>query len=197
MPSHPDSHPPGGVGPALLGLARHAVEEAVAHGRLPESIPTAGILEERRGVFVTLHSGGRLRGCIGVIEPDEPLAHSIVRCAASAAHHDPRFAPVSVAELPLLEFEISLLSPLFAIEPQAVEIGLHGLVVACGAHKGLLLPQVAVEHRLTREQFLEETCHKAGLPRSAWRSPETHLRAFTCEVFSDGKPRTPGKDNPG
>lgn len=187
MPSHPESVLTRGAAAALLQLARHAVEEAVAHRRLPASIPKEGIFAGRRGVFVTLHAHGRLRGCIGVIEPDEPLGESIVRCAAGAALEDPRFAAVTAKELPHLEFEISLLSPLFPIQPEAVEIGRHGLLVASGSRRGLLLPQVAVEHRLSREQFLEETCHKAGLPRTAWRDPETRIQAFTCEIFSDAQ----------
>jgi AmmeMemoRadiSam system protein A len=170
---------------ALLQLARNAVVEAVSHGRLPEQIPQHGVFAERCGAFVTLHVQRRLRGCIGVIEADQPLGDSIVRCAASSALQDPRFPPMRQDDLAELQIEISLLSPPAPIRLEEVEIGHHGLLVARGAQRGLLLPQVAVEHHLTREQFFEETCRKAQLPREVWRDPGTQLFAFRCEVFSD------------
>jgi AmmeMemoRadiSam system protein A len=171
---------------ALLRLARNAVVEAVSQGHLPEPIPQDGVFAERCGAFVTLHVRRRLRGCIGVIEGDEPLGESIVRCAASAALQDPRFPSMRPEDLNDLQIEISLLSPPAAIRPEDVEIGRHGLLVSRGAQRGLLLPQVAVEHRLTREQFFEETCRKAQLERDVWREPGTQVLGFTCDVFSDG-----------
>ena len=153
----------------LLQLARLAVTEAVRYDRLPEQIPRHGIYAERRGVFVTLHVNSKLRGCIGVVEPAEPLGEAIVRCAASAARNDPRFPPMQPAELDGLQAEISLLSPPLRIAPEAVEIGRHGLLIVVGERRGLLLPQVALEHRLDREQFLADTCRKAGLRPQACR----------------------------
>jgi AmmeMemoRadiSam system protein A len=129
--------------------------------------------------------GKRLQGCIGVIEANEPLGEAIVRCAASAAREDPRFAPMGTDQLGELSIEISLLSPMEPIAPESIEIGHHGLFVRLHAQRGLLLPQVAIEHRLTREQFLEEACRKAGLRSEAWRDPEARLFGFTCEVFSE------------
>jgi len=170
---------------AALQLARTAVVEAVSHRQLPEVFPREGVFAERRGVFVTLHVGKRLQGCIGVIEANEPLGEAIVRCAASAALEDPRFAPMKPERLAELSIEISLLSQLEPISPESIEIGRDGLLVQLHAQRGLLLPQVAIEHHLTREQFLEETCRKAGLGREAWRDPEARLFAFTCEVFSE------------
>ena len=170
---------------AALQLARSAVVQAVSHGKLPDAIPGEGVFAERTGVFVTLHVRGRLQGCIGVIEAKEPLGEAIVRCAASAALEDPRFAPMKNDQLDELSVEISLLSPLAPIVPESVEIGRHGLLIQLHAHRGLLLPQVAVEHRFTRKQFLEETCRKAGLGREAWRDPEARIFGFTAEVFSE------------
>jgi AmmeMemoRadiSam system protein A len=170
---------------ALLQLARSAVVEGVSHGRLPDQIPHDGVFAEQRGVFVTLQVRRRLRGCIGVIETDEPLGDSIVRCAAGAALQDPRFPPLRTEELRDLQIEISLLWPPVAIRLEEIEIGRHGLLISRGAQRGLLLPQVAVEHHFTREQFLEETCRKAQLARDAWREPDTQLFGFTCEVFSE------------
>ncbi len=170
---------------AALELARQAVVDAVLHSKLPESIPREGIFAQRRGIFVTLHVRRQLQGCIGVIETNEPLGEAIVRCAASAALEDPRFAPLKKDQLEEASIEISLLSPLQPIVPESIEIGHHGLFIVLHAQRGLLLPQVAIEHRLTREQFLEETCRKAGLRRGAWRDPEVRLFGFTCEVFSE------------
>jgi uncharacterized protein len=176
-----------GDGQNLLVLARKAIVEAVSRRELPETIPHQGIFGERRGVFVTLHVRGELRGCIGTTENDEPLGEATVRCAASAALHDPRFPAMSSEELEQLHIEISVLSPLTPIRPEEIEIGRHGLVVSDENHRGLLLPQVAPEHGLNREQFLAETCRKARLPQAAWRWPTTRIQGFTCEVFSDAK----------
>jgi len=171
----------------ILDLARQAVVEAVCRGRLPDNLPKTGVFEERCGVFVTLHVGKRLRGCIGVIESKDPLGESIVRCAASAALEDPRFNPMQPEELQDLELEVSLLSPLQQIQPEEIEIGKHGLLVEQGFRRGLLLPQVAVEHHLERVQFLRETCYKAGLAADAWKAPATRIYGFTCEIVGEEK----------
>ena len=173
---------------AALELARKAIREAVLHREPPGVVPAEGMFSERCGVFVTLHVRGQLQGCIGVTEPSERLGEAIVRCAVSAALEDPRFAPLKESELEELHVEISLLSALEPILPEAIEIGRHGLLVVNHRQRGLLLPKVATEHRLTREQFLEETCRKAGLPRGAWKDTETRVFGFTCEVFSDDSP---------
>ncbi|MDP9146438.1 MAG: AmmeMemoRadiSam system protein A [Acidobacteriota bacterium] len=171
----------------LLQLARRAITEAVSLRQLPENIPDHGIFAERRSVFVTVHVRGKLRGCIGVTEGDEPLGQAITRCAASAATHDTRFPPVRADELASLQIEISLLSGLAPIRLEEIEIGRHGLVISQSDRRGLLLPQVAPEHGLTREEFLAETCRKAGLPRDAWQLASTRIEGFTCDVFSEGK----------
>lgn len=171
-----------------LQLARNAVVEAVSYRKLTDQVTHHGVFAERRGVFVTLHVGGRLQGCIGVVEPEEPLGAAIVRCAASAALEDPRFAPMRANLLGDLTIEISLLSTPAPISPDEIQIGRHGLLIVLHAQRGLLLPQVAMEHHWTREQFLEETCRKAGLPREAWRDPEARLFGFTCEILSENQP---------
>jgi AmmeMemoRadiSam system protein A len=171
---------------SLLELARRAIAEAVSLQKPAGCIPNTGVFCEQHGVFVTLHARGRLRGCIGVVEAFEPLGESIARCAARAALQDARFSPVRVEELPELQIELSLLSPTEPIFPENIEIGKHGLLVSQGLKRGLLLPQVAVEHKLSREQFLDETCRKAGLNAKAWQEPETQILGFSCEVFSEG-----------
>jgi len=112
---------------ALLNLARQAVTEAVSRGQILAAIPSSGIFSHRSGVFVSLHIGKRLRGCIGVVEPEEPLAHSVVRCAASAALQDARFPAVRPDELSDLQIEISLLSPALPIRPERSKLA----VTAC------------------------------------------------------------------
>jgi AmmeMemoRadiSam system protein A len=168
---------------SILELGRQAVVEAVSHKRQLEEIPNEPVFAPHYGVFVTLHVAGKLRGCIGVIEAKENLGASLAKCAFGAAREDPRFTPVQPEELLQVHIEISLLSPLQPILPEQIEIGKHGLLIEQGFHRGLLLPQVAVEHRLGREEFLRETCHKAGLPVDAWEAPGTRIYGFTCEIL--------------
>jgi AmmeMemoRadiSam system protein A len=170
---------------AMLDLARAAIVGAFTARPARAPDPPPACLALRRGVFVTIEVKGRLRGCIGVVEAEAPLAESIRHCAESAAFRDPRFPSLAPEEISDLRVEISVLSALSEISPEAVEIGKHGLLVDSGDRRGLLLPQVATEHRLTREQFLEETCRKAGLPPGAWRTAGTRLFAFTCDVFQE------------
>ena len=170
---------------AILELARQAVVEAVCRNRRLGQIPINGIFATMCGAFVTLHVDKRLHGCIGVIEAKDPLGENIAHCAMSAALQDPRFSRIQPADLATLEIEVSLLSPLEPIRPEEIETGKHGLLIEHGFHRGLLLPQVAIEHHLDVEHFLKETCHKAGLPGDAWNAPETLIYGFTCEVFAD------------
>ncbi len=170
---------------ALLRLARRSIEEVVSSERSPEDIPRESIFSERCGVFVSLHVGGRLRGCIGVIEPNEPLGETVVHCALGAAFEDVRFPPLRAEELPDMTVEVSLLTPMQVVRPEEVVVGQHGLFVSRGPRKGLLLPQVATEHHLTRDRFLEEACRKAGLPADSWKDAATEIRAFTCEIATE------------
>lgn len=178
----------------LLVLARRAIVDAVLFQKCIDGIPPDEVFAEKRGVFVTLTLRGRLRGCIGTVEAFEPLGESIARCAASAALHDPRFTPVRADELHELRIELSVLSPPEPILPADIEIGKHGLLISRGSRRGLLLPQVAGEHKFSREQFLEATCRKAGLDAKAWQEPQTQISGFFCEVFSEeetsGEPLT-------
>jgi AmmeMemoRadiSam system protein A len=174
---------------ALLELARRAIVEAVRHGRLLEFPPPTGELAKPSAAFVTLHRRGRLRGCIGQVGTDTPLAETVARCAAGAALEDPRFPAVGAEELDELEIEVSVLSAIEPILAEHVQVGTHGLLIQQGAQRGLLLPQVATEHRLDREKFLEATCEKAGLERDAWKDPSTRILGFTAEVFSEADVR--------
>jgi len=142
-------------------------------------------LAEARGVFTTLYLQGSLRGCVGYASPVAPLFRAVAETARAAAFDDSRFWPVTEMEASELEISLSVLSRLFPIRADEVDVGRHGLVASFASHRGLLLPQVPVECGWDRETFLEQTCHKAGLPRDAWRKDAT-LEAFTAEVFGDG-----------
>jgi AmmeMemoRadiSam system protein A len=168
----------------LLRLARTAIESALLQRPL-DPVSPEGELAARRGVFVTLTHHRLLRGCIGQIEPVDPLAHAVVHCAVAAATEDPRFPPVLVDEMQELEIELSLLTPPRAVRPPEIEIGIHGLLISRGNQRGLLLPQVADEKNWPVERFLEETCLKAGLEAGAWRDADTRIEAFSADVFSE------------
>lgn len=173
----------------LLELARRAIVSVVSEKRIPDLPTYTGALSVPGGAFVTLHRSGRLRGCVGQVEHPGPLAETVVRAAINAALHDARFPPVAANDLVNLEIEISVLSPLEPITPEAVIVGLHGLMIVRGESRGLLLPQVAAERQWSAPQFLEETCAKAGLPNDAWKIPAARIYAFTAEVFSEASVR--------
>ena len=168
--------------PLVPGSSSPAVLPEVLSEVLPE------VLKERRGAFVTLTVDTCLRGCIGRVEPDQPLRAMIPAVACLAAFADPRFPPVGAHELAALVIEISLLSPPVAVtDPSEVVVGRHGLAIAGRGRRGLLLPQVAIEYAWSREEFLEQVCAKAGLPAGAWREPGASLQSFTAEVFSESE----------
>ena len=171
----------------LLHIARKAVEMAVREHKVYEPI-SGGIksIEQDRGAFVTLKINGRLRGCIGYTAPIKPLYLTVRDVAIQAATNDPRFSPVSVEELPELEYEISVLSPFHHVrDVNEIQVGRDGLLIKKGPYVGLLLPQVPVEWGWDRETFLQQTCRKAGLPPDAWKDPEADLFRFTAFVFGD------------
>jgi AmmeMemoRadiSam system protein A len=168
----------------LLALARQAIQAALEERPAPQP-PEREALRRVCGVFVSLHAGSRLRGCIGMIESPAPLPETVARVARNAAFEDPRFPPLAAEELPGVAIEISVLSPMQLTPPELIEPGRHGLWIRKSHFSGLLLPQVAARYQWNRERFLEETCAKAGLDRQAWRDPETRIHTFTAEVFSE------------
>ncbi len=171
-------------GLALVTLARAAVV-AAARGDRPPMPPAGGVYARHAGAFVSLHHHGDLRGCIGQSEPREPLGEVIVHCAGAAALEDPRFTPVRPDELQALEIEVSVLTPPAPVaDPSTIVVGCHGLIVSRDGRRGLLLPQVAVEWGWTREEFLAQTCRKAGLPPDAWQRG-ADVFAFEAEIFSE------------
>ncbi|HXZ82010.1 MAG TPA: AmmeMemoRadiSam system protein A [Terriglobales bacterium] len=165
----------------LLTAAKEAIAANIDRREIDLTAPTPH-LAERRGAFTTLHIQNELRGCVGYVFPTHSLYRTVAETAIAAAFHDTRFAPLQPDELTALEIQISVLSPLQPIDAEDVEVGRHGLVVTFGSRRGLLLPQVPVEHRWDRETFLAQTCLKAGLPPDAWQRGAT-LEAFTAEIF--------------
>ena len=156
-------------------------------GRPEPQIPDIGAARQRRGAFVSLHDAtGDLRGCIGHVQSDQPLGEVIRQVAVSAAQHDPRFPPVTRAELSQLRIEISVLSEPIrraGAELSRLVIGRDGVVVRTDRAHAVLLPQVATEHGFAPEAFLDAVCHKAGLARGSWREPATQVFTFTADVF--------------
>jgi MEMO1 family protein len=177
----------------LLEIAHKSVETAVREHRLLDvsgsAFPT---LFQERGAFVTLKIRGALRGCIGYASPIKPLYLTVRDVAAMAAVEDNRFRPVSIAELPQLEYEISVMSPLHhVLDTREIQVGRHGLVLKRGRREGLLLPQVPVEQGWDLPTFLEELCLKAGVPEGSWKAEDADLFSFTGLVFSERKSPAP------
>jgi AmmeMemoRadiSam system protein A len=167
----------------LLKLAHESILSALEQREISLDPPSPHF-SEPRGSFTTIYLQGQLRGCVGYVLPIISLYRTVAETARAAAFEDSRFSPVTLEEARAIEVSLSVLSPLRTIMPEEVEIGIHGLVVSYGGRRGLLLPQVPVEHGWDRLTFIEQTCQKAGLPRDAWKSGAT-LEAFNAEVFGD------------
>lgn len=170
----------------LLRLAHQSIESALEQRDISFDPPSPH-LAEQRGAFTTLYLHRELRGCVGYVFPIASLYRTVAETARAAAFEDRRFHPVRPHEAPFLRVSLSILSLLTPIVAEDVVVGQHGLLVSHDMHRGLLLPQVPLEHGWNRETFLDETCRKAGLPANAWRHG-AHLQAFTAEVF--GEPET-------
>jgi AmmeMemoRadiSam system protein A len=171
----------------LLEIARRSLVEAVHKRTSMDIFSLGGDGLVCTGAFVSLHLKRRLRGCIGQIGAPQPIVPVVAYCARAAALEDPRFRPVEPGELADIDIELSVLSALQAIAMEQIEIGKHGLMVTNGALRGVLLPQVPVQYGWSAARFLEETCVKAGLDRTAWRGGDTRVEAFTAEVFSESQ----------
>jgi AmmeMemoRadiSam system protein A len=170
---------------ALLLLARDTLAAHLRREPLPD-LPAALPPGLRRGAFVTVRAHGALRGCLGRVSDDRPVADVVRHLTVAAASEDPRFPPLSLRELPHARVEIAVLSTpssLDPVDPLAIVIGRDGLLVRREARSGLLLPQVALERRWSGEQFLAAVCSKAGLAPKAWREPTTQVLTFSAHVF--------------
>jgi AmmeMemoRadiSam system protein B/AmmeMemoRadiSam system protein A len=167
----------------LLQIAQKTLERYVGHNEVYRPETDNPKFLSPKGAFVTLKKKGKLRGCIGYIEPVLPLHQTIAQATIYAASKDARFPPVSSSELKDIDIEISVLTPPEKInDPRKVEVGKHGLIILMGNQRGLLLPQVPVENRWSRLTFLQRACQKAGLHKDAWRSG-AEIYTFEAIVF--------------
>jgi uncharacterized protein (TIGR00296 family) len=180
-------------GKFLIKIAREAIETFIKEQKkidVPENTPDT--LKENMGAFVTLNKEGLLRGCIGYPEPIAPLINAVIDVAISAAFNDPRFSPVTLSELDDLEIEVSILTKPELIEvnqPEEymdnIKVGVDGLIIERGPYKGLLLPQVALEWGWNVEEFLYNTCVKAGLTADCWLYPDVKVYKFGSQIFNE------------
>ncbi|MDP3703771.1 MAG: AmmeMemoRadiSam system protein B, partial [Candidatus Omnitrophota bacterium] len=174
------------AGGALVKAVRATLERSLALKEiLPVDLSYYRELTQAHGVFVTLRRAGQLRGCIGRIETDEPLAKTVPIVAMEAALHDTRFAPVSAEELDDIDVEVSVLTPPVKVEsPREVVAGRDGVVIEHQGHRGVFLPQVWEETGWTRVEFLQQLAsQKAGLPPDAWQ--QATLYVFQDQIFEE------------
>ncbi len=176
---------------ALLRLARRSLQAYLSTGERIEFEPADDKLTRPGAAFVTLHRDGRLRGCIGHMEPTAPLWQMVRDRAVDAAVRDSRFPAVTAAELAEIEIEISVLTPRQPVaDPLAeIEIGRDGVWLRVGMHRGVFLPQVPVEQGWkTVEQYLDHLCRKAHIfQRGCWRSDQAEIQRFQAIVFSEAE----------
>jgi AmmeMemoRadiSam system protein A len=169
----------------LLKIARDAVEslsDPAIHGNADAAVEESS----RPGLFVTIRLDGKLRGCVGLIQTSRTLTETVRELAKKAAFEDPRFPPMTPLEIKSASFEVSILTelqPLNSIEE--IEVGVHGVVVESGHHKGLLLPQVACEFGWDRQQLISALLQKANLNQSAITDPSTRFSVFHTEHLKE------------
>lgn len=167
----------------LLGLAHESILSALENREISLDPPSPH-LAEPRGAFTSIYLDHQLRGCVGYVLPIGSVYRAVAETARAAAFEDSRFYPVTLDEARHLQIELSILSVPRPIAAEEVEIGRHGLLITAGFRRGLLLPQVPIEHQWDRVTFLEQTCRKAGLPSDAWQTGAT-IEGFTAEVFGE------------
>jgi len=171
----------------LLSLARETIHRYLTVAMTPLPRPSTPLRRELRGVFVTLKKRGNLRGCIGRMVPDRPLAELVGTVALESALEDPRFNPVTLRELPDLEIEISVLTPMQRVAgPAEIVVGTDGVMLQKGGRSAVFLPQVATEQGWSRDEMLDHLSMKAGLPAGAWRDKAVFL-TFQAIVFSENE----------
>ena len=182
-----DVYVPPGAQKKLLDLARQTLEDTVRGSlRRVEEIQDSSLQSSDYGAFVSLHKRNELRGCIGTCTPKLPLYLTVIAMTEAAASRDRRMKPVFVSELDDIRIGITILSPLeIARNPLSLVVGTHGLHIARGKTRGVLLPQVASQQGWDIRQFLKQTCLKAGLHGDAWREPDTRISSFTALIIEE------------
>jgi len=171
----------------LLKTARNSISSFFTKKSIPEpDYEKHPVYKSHAGAFVTLTEFGALRGCIGYIISDQPLFGTVCEAAVQASQSDPRFQPVRQSEIKNLSIEISILTEPFSLNSyEEIEIGKHGLILEEKGRRGLLLPQVPIEHKMNREQYLDAICQKTGFQPGYWKTKQLKLNAFTATVFSE------------
>jgi uncharacterized protein (TIGR00296 family) len=180
----------------VLKLVREAVDTYAKTKKvipIPKEYPSE--LNEKRGVFVTIHkivsNCKQLRGCIGLPYPDKPLIEGLIEAAVSACD-DSRFLPLKADELKHIRIEVSILTEPELIEVKSskdyvkkIKIGRDGLILSKGIMSGLFLPQVPVEQKWDLDEYLENLCLKAGLMPDAWTNLSAKIYRFQAEIFEE------------
>lgn len=171
----------------LLKIARETIKLYLETGKRYEPAVTDSLLKEDMGAFVTLRKRGELRGCIGHMVASGPLYLAVRDMAIAAATEDPRFAPMTAAELDKVDLEISVLTPMRKVaDASEIKIPGNGVMVRMGWRSGVYLPQVADETGWSKEEFMDSLCaHKAGIPMNAWKTGQCEIYVFTAEVFGE------------
>jgi len=187
-----------GDGSELVKAARASIELFIKNPHFNRSVIEESIqkFKDAHGVFVTLnyYQTNALRGCVGFPRPVSYLGRDIIDAALAAAFEDPRFVPVSLAELNKLIVEVSILSPPEELKKKGrarlrdIKIGRDGTIIQYGIYSGLLLPIVAVEQHWNPKTLLEETCVKTGLPKEYWLQPNVKIYRFETQVFKEEEP---------
>ena len=180
-------------GRTLLPLARAAIAGALGHSLKPHDTP--GWLEQPGASFVTLTQEGALRGCIGSLEARRPLHMDVKANAVAAALHDPRFSPLTSFELDYTRIEVSLVSPLEAMEFSSeadalsqLRPGVDGIVFEYARYRSIFLPQVWEQLPDARE-FMAHLKQKAGLPTEFWANT-VQLARYTVSKWSEADAQT-------
>ena len=180
----------------LVKTARQAVTEFLSNGnRIKLEAEYEKKFSFDSGVFVTLNKPDGLRGCIGFPMPEKKLSYAIIEGAIAAATEDPRFPPVTTKELDDITFEVTVLTPPVEIDVSdpmeyltKIKVGRDGLIIRHSFYSGLLLPQVPGEYGWNVEEFLQHTCHKAGLEKDFWKSGKAKIEKFEGIVFKEETP---------
>ncbi|HOO56626.1 MAG TPA: AmmeMemoRadiSam system protein B [bacterium] len=169
----------------LLEIARNSLDTYIKTGKLPDITPESPLLNNKRGVFVTLNKHGMLRGCMGYFENDTPLYKIVPRQASVSATGDPRFPSVRENELEDIDIEISVLSvPEYVDSYEDIVVGKHGVILEKGYHRATFLPQVAPEQGWDRDTMLAYLSAKAGLAADAWKKG-CRFQVYTAQVFGE------------
>ena len=182
-------------GMVLVRTARKVVAEYLTNHKKKYDTTFNEKFSFKAGVFVTINDRSGLRGCIGYPLAVKKLSDALIDAAISASTNDPRFSPVKLNDLDNLMFELTILSDTEEISTNlpneildSIKIGRDGLIIENGSQSGLLLPQVPVEYNWNTEQFLNHTCHKAGLVNDSWKDSTTKISKFQGIIFREISP---------